>query len=173
MDNVVNIKGQEDINIDQWVTTKATSGTGYIGRVRGVAFSRVAAANHNTRCGDFKDRVRDLLTKQHGWFELEPCFEYMAPARPMQHKETGHIMVKRDPAIILNIEYATFMMPVSIRPGSIVFLCDLQESDRTLYKGFVEQTLEMMKQARLAAKGIHIAGPGDMPPPPGGGLIRG
>lgn len=173
MDNVVSIKKNEDIDIDQWVTTKATSGVGYFGKVKGAAFSKVAASSHDTRCDDFKDRVRELLTKQHGWLELEPCFEYMAPARPMQHKDTGHIMVKRDPAIILNIEYTTFLMPVSIRPSTIVFLCDLQETDRTLYKGFVEQTLEMMKQARLAAMNIQIAGPGDMPPPPGGGLIRG
>ena len=51
---------------------------------------------------------------------------------------------------------------MSVKPTSIVFLAELQGSDKELYKSFVQQTLDMMVRMRAAASGLVMPG-GDTP----------
>lgn len=148
MDNAV-----KDIDITEWVTVKAGS-SGYLGRV-----SRLNQVEGKST----KEKTLLILANCGGWLELNPCFDFMTPIRPMQDPKTGRIVHQRE-LVVVPLDFTSTEIPVLVQPNSIVWMCDLQEGDRNVYKGFVEQALNTLLRLRAQASGLELVGGGN----PGG-----
>lgn len=144
----------DKINLNEWVAVK-TSGGGYLGKVKGLE-----KYSHSTE--EFREQVYAYVGTR-GWLELFPCFDFMAPMRPIQDRSTGAVSLVRDP-IVTAVDFSTEFVTVSVYPSSIVFLSELSSEDKKTYEGFIQQTTERMQQARAAASGLVL---------PSNGTIRG
>lgn len=163
MEHVNNDHGDaKEIDINEWVVVK-TMGGGYLGKPRiGVTLSKVASPNggDNESLKKFKARVFDIVSSGDSMLELCPCFDFMAPLRPVQNKN-GQVAFARDP-VIVPFDFTTYATSVYVKATGIMFCADTQGKDRELYKSFVQQTLDMAIKARFAASGLELAG--RMPP---------
>jgi len=169
MDNSListNEESAESVDHREWVVVK-TMGGGYLGKPSGIILSKVIrgedGASENVK--EYKKKILEVMSKNEV-LALNPCFDFLAPLRPMQGPD-GRVAMARDP-VIVPFDFTTHNVPVYVRPTGVMFLADLQSEDVKTYKGFVVQTLRMQLQARAAAAGLELAGPGGLHGLPGG-----
>ena len=156
----------QDVNIDEWVIVKSAT-SGYLGRIRGngIALSKLASSKDRA-LGDFKEKVLERIEADKV-VELCPCFDFMAPLRPVQRPD-GQVAFQRDP-VVVPFDFTTQATSVYVKIVSVMFCGDLQGADRALYLNFVQQSLDMALRARAQSAGLELLPGGVLPRAPGRG----
>lgn len=149
------------VDINEWVIAKTTS-SGYLGRVsgRGLALSKLASQKDVA----FESFKKGLLEHAEAdkFAALMPCFDFMAPLRPVQRPDGG-MAFQRDP-VVVPFDFTTQATPVYVKIVSLMFCGDLTGADAALYLNFINQSIDMAIRARAQSAGLSLVGPGGMPP---------
>lgn len=157
MDNslIIDVDGKSEINIDEWVVVKVP-GVGYLGKIRGIAMSKVAASSKDDRIKDFKKKAYAVMKENDGWLELSVAYDYSAPMMPMQDRD-GRRFFNREP-VIVPAEFTTHPIPVSVKPSGLIFIADMHKDDQATYKKFIDSVEGTMTRLRTQQAGIHMPG---------------
>ncbi len=167
MGNSVNNEAAREIDIKEWVVVKTTGSGGYLGRVKeqGLVLSRLAGQGTKPY-DDFKEKILGRIAAE-ALIPLNPCFDFMAPLRPIQHPQTKEIVFQRDP-VIVPFDFTTQPTTVYAHVSSVMFCGDLQSPDVGLYMNFIQQSLDQALRARAQHSGLALVGADGLPVPPAG-----